>query len=128
MTKNIDPIQLQKIAEAIQQVQHEIRWKSDSAIRHLNTRKKRGHLATDAALSDYHQLIKKIVTTLDADVYLFQYSEDYPTVVTFLEEAHWLVMFSMDGIMETAFVVERPNAYLNKPNVIYLGKLQELLS
>ena len=58
-------------------------------MRHLNTRKKRGHLATDVTLDDYHRLITIVVTTVDADVYLFQYNEDYPTVVTLLAESHW---------------------------------------
>ena len=118
----------QQIAAVIRQVQHEIRWKPGSAARHLRTRKRRGHLSADATLDDYHAIIQDVLTTDEAAVYLFSYDEAYPTVVTLLHKRHWLVMFSLTGVMETAFIVEKPHSYLNKSNVEYMGTLQEVLT
>lgn len=117
----------QEIAAVIRQVQQEIRWKPGSAERHLRTRKKRGHLPPDAILDDYHAIIEEVLTTDEAAVYLFSYDEAYPTVVALLHKRHWLVMFSMAALMETAFIVEKPNSYLKKSNVEYMGTLQEVL-
>ena len=66
----------QQIAAVIRQVQHEIRWKPGSAVRHLRTRKRRGHLPADAILDDYHAIIQEILTTDEAAVYLFSWLPD----------------------------------------------------
>lgn len=116
-----------QIVEAILLVQQTIRWKPGSLQQHLRTRIRRRHLPNNATVADYEAIIQRTLSTNEAKVYLFSYDEDYPTIVTLLEEGHWLVMFSLAGIMETAFVVERPEAYLSKPNVRYIGTLQEVL-
>jgi len=118
----------QQIAKSIRLVQDQIRWKPNSAVRHLKKRKNRGHLETNATLDTYHAIIHQVINAAEAHVYLFHYSEDYPAMVTLLGERHWLVMFSIEGIMETAFMVKRPNTYLNKSNVEYLGTLEEILT
>ncbi|UCH92594.1 MAG: hypothetical protein JSV88_20170 [Candidatus Aminicenantes bacterium] len=48
------------------------------------------------------------------------------TVTAVIQSKHWLVMFSYDGIMESCFVVERPERYLNKPGFEEIGKLEEV--
>ncbi|MBU0510460.1 MAG: hypothetical protein KJ638_02010 [Chloroflexi bacterium] len=41
---------------------------------------------------------------------------------------YWLVMLSMDGFMESAYVVENPRAYLSWPDFEPLGSLSEVLA
>jgi hypothetical protein len=35
-------------------------------------------------------------------------------------------MFSLDGILESAFVIERPERYLSKPGFELIGQLGEV--
>lgn len=117
-----------QIIKAIQLVEKGIRWKPNSASRHLLKRKRRGHLPEDATLADYEYLIRHIVQDTCAKVYLFWYETvSYVTIVSIREENTWLVMFSMDGIMETAFVVERPDKYLSSPDYEYIGSVSEVI-
>lgn len=113
----------------IRQIQSEIRWKPDSAARHLLKRKWRGHLPKDATLDDYERIIRTVLTTDTAYVYLYWHGQDaYPTVVTVLDGKHWLVIFSLDGVLESAFVVKNPEAYLSSPDFESSGLLCEVLA
>jgi len=48
------------------------------------------------------------------------------TVVAAVDTRQWLVMFAYDGVMESAFVVERPERYLSKPGFEWIGSLNEV--
>jgi hypothetical protein len=86
-------------------------------------------LPADATLDDYDRIIYTVLTTDTAHVYLYWHGHDaYPTIVTVLEGNHWLVIFSMDGILESAFVVENPESYLRPPNFEPMGLLYEVLA
>lgn len=50
----------------------------------------------------------------------------YVTMVATVQSRPWLVMFSYDGVMESAFVVERPERYLSKPGFEPIGSLGEV--
>jgi hypothetical protein len=116
------------LPSSIRRVQAEIHWKPESAGRHLHTRRVRGHLPLEATIEDYHGIIRTILTNEKASVYLCWYDEVvFPAVTTKLAGRLWLVMFSLGGIMESAFIVENPNSYLNKPNFEYIGLLSEVL-
>jgi hypothetical protein len=118
-----------QLPAAIRRVRSKIRWKPDSAVRHLLKRKLRGHLPADATLDDYDRIIYTVLTTDTAHVYLYWHGHDaYPTIVTVLEGNHWLVIFSMDGILESAFVVKNPESYLRPPNFEPMGLLYEVLA
>jgi hypothetical protein len=118
-----------QLPTVIRRVQSEIRWKPDSAARHSLKRKLRGHLPADATLDDYNRIIYTILTTETAQVYLYWHGHAaYPAVVTVLHENHWLVIFSMDGVLEAAFVVENPESYLSPPNFESMGLLHEVLT
>jgi hypothetical protein len=120
---------IEQLPAVIRRVQSEIRWKPDSAARHLLKRKLRGHLPADARLDDYHRTIETILTTDTARVYLYWHGHDaYPTVVTVLDGNHWLVIFSWDGVLESAFVVENPSSYLSPPTFEFIGLLCEVLA
>jgi len=93
------------------------------------TRKDWGHLPPEATLEDYHAIIKAVLTDDNARVWLYHHSGNvYPTVVTELGGAVWLVLFDLTGIMETAFVVEQPERYLGHSSFELLGMLSEVLA
>jgi hypothetical protein len=51
----------------------------------------------------------------------------YVVVAAVVGEDHWLVMFDLDGIMETAFVVDRPARYFDREPFEVLGSVDEVL-
>lgn len=73
-------------------------------------------------------MIHTILTNEKSAVYLCWYDAGvFVAVTTKLTGRVWLVMFSLEGILESAFIVENPNSYLNKPNFEYIGLLNEVL-
>ena len=88
----------------------ELHWKPGSSARHLRKRKLRGHLPQTATLQDYEAVIGAIIREWSAQVYRYWYNQvPYATVVSVLNNQHWLVMFAYNGILESAFVVEAPD-------------------
>jgi hypothetical protein len=96
----------------------------------VRTRQKYGHLPPSATLADYEAIIASILAapTTDVYIYIWQQNAIYPTVVSTYQNERWLVMFSLNGIMETAFPPTDPDAYLADSRFRYLGPMQELLS
>jgi len=116
-----------QILEAIQAVQTQVRWKSNSAVQHLRKRKLRGHLPSTATLEDYERIILTVLQDGSAQVYRYWYNHlPYVTVVATVHTQQWLVMFAYDGVLESAFVVERPERYLSKPGFERIGLLSEV--
>jgi hypothetical protein len=116
------------LPSAIRRVQAEIRWRRDSADHHLYKRRLRRHLPLEATIEDYHGIIRTILTNDKASVYLCWYDEGiFPAVTAKLAGRLWLVMFSLDGFMKSAFIIENPGSYLNKPNFEYIGLLSEVM-
>lgn len=118
-----------QIASAIRSVQSQVRWRPGSAARHLLKRKLRGHLPPDAALNDYERTILTVLEDARAQVYIYWHSDmPYVAIVAIVQRHHWLVMFSLDGLMESAYVVKHPDRYLNKPVFEPVGPLSEVLT
>ncbi|MFN8492757.1 MAG: hypothetical protein U0350_34460 [Caldilineaceae bacterium] len=119
----------QQIITAIRIVQASPHWKPGSVERHLSKRILRGHLPIGATVSDYARVIQAVLTTDDAQIYLYWYNESaYITVTAIINTQYWLVMFSLDGAMESAYVVENPERYLNKKEFERIGLLSEILT
>lgn len=120
----------QRVITAIGQLRKEIRWKLGKGIKHVQTRQKYAHLPPSATLADYEAIIASILAAPTADVYVYIWKQNaiYPTVVSAYQNEHWLVMFSLNGLMETAFPPTDPDAYLADSRFRYLGTMQELLS
>lgn len=117
-----------QIAAAIRTVQTDIRWKPGCLDRHLITRKKRNHLPSQATAADYEAMIHQVLTGNANIVYLFHMNGvDYVTIVEPAVQP-WLVMFDLHGLMETAFIVENPQSYLNKREFSQIGTVQRVLS
>lgn len=116
-----------QVVDAILLVQRQICWKPGSANRHLQKRKERGHLTPDTTLAEYEQIIHSVVWNQTAIVYLYVYNNvPYVAVVATIREQPWLTMFGLDGVLETAFMVEYPDSYLGKFD--RLGTLEDVLS
>ncbi len=118
-----------KVADAIRLVQQQIRWKQGSASNHLRKRKRRGHLSSDATQAVYDQVIHSVISDRTSTVYLYNYnSVAYVAVVGIIQRQTWLIMFALDGVLESAYVVERPKLYLSNFAFDRLGTLEEVLS
>lgn len=117
----------QALLQAIRRVRQQVNWPTGSAERHLEKRKSRGHLPATATITDYEHIIQTILQDASAQVYRYWYNRKvYITIAAIIENNVWLVMFSYDGILESAFVVERPERYLSKPGFEQLGQLGEV--
>jgi len=117
-----------QVANAIRQVQFKVRWKSGKALQHLKRRIDYGHLPPDATAEEYETIIIAILSDSLADVFVYTWGDaSYPTVVAEYSGYRWLVMFSLSGIMETAFPPDDPEEYLSDPRFRRLGNLKELL-
>lgn len=118
-----------QIVTAIQSVKLQVNWRPGSAARHLLKRKLRGHLPTEATLSDYEHIIQTVLKEAQAKVYIYRHNDiPYVAVLAVIQSYHWLVMFALDGLMESAYVVENPDAYLGKPVFELIGLLSEVLA
>lgn len=116
-----------QIIEAIEAIGGNIRWKCSSAEGHLQKRIARNHLPESATLEDYEQAIRSVVQDKSAQLFRYWYNgKPYITLVAAVQSRQWLVMFSYDGVMETAFIIERPKQYLNKPGFEEIGFLSEV--
>jgi hypothetical protein len=112
---------------AIRRVQHQVHWKPGKAQQHVAKRRALGHLPRQATVTEYNALIRRIVHTADAEVFVYRWQEtDYPTIVAHVEGVRWLVMVSLEGLMETAFPPALPERYLADPRFTRLGTLEEL--
>jgi hypothetical protein len=106
----------------------QIVWKPNKAESHLAKRIKLGHLPDNSCLETYHKVIKDIVLNTESQVYIFKdNSVLYPSLTGIIKDRLWLVMFDVNGIMETAFPPSNPQKYLQNNPFIYLGTLKELI-
>lgn len=116
-----------QVVAAIRLVQARVRWRSGKDRQHLQKRIALGHLEPGAQLEDYKAVISALVHNADAEVYVYVFDDQiYPVVVGIVGNQCWLAMFSLDGVMETAFPPTDATAYLSNSRFVRLGPLQEL--
>ncbi len=115
-----------QLVQAIQLARAKVRWKPKSALRHLAKRKRQGHLSSNATLADYERVILSALHDATAQVYVYRYRDvPYVAIVATVKARLWLVMISLDGIMESAFVIDVPN-YLLQSTFEKVGILGEM--
>jgi hypothetical protein len=120
-------VQPDLVVEAIRQLWDQVRWKPGKARQHLAKRIALGHLPPEATVADYDALIRRVVQTPTAEVFVYRWGENaYPTVVAEVDGVRWLVMLGMDGIMETTFPPEDAAMYLASPRFTRVGTLEDL--
>lgn len=116
-----------RIRAAIRKARSRVHWKPESAVRHLQKRKLRGHLPPTATLQDYERIILAVLQDGAAQVYRYWYDRiPYVAIVGVVHGQRWLVMFDDDAVLESAFVLERPERYLDKPGFERIGLLGEV--
>jgi len=115
------------IVAAIQALRSQIRWKAGADARHLDKRKRRGHLPPEYTLADYANLIRAILNNDENVVYRYDVADTtYGAVGGVYEGQDWLVIFGLDGIMETAFPPKKLERYLTRRGFVRLGMMREL--
>jgi hypothetical protein len=122
----VDEFNAQVVA-AIRLVQAGVRWKRGKAQQHLQKRVALGHLEPEAQLDDYEAIISALVHNAYSEVYVYVFHDQtYPVVVGTVGNQHWLAIFGLDGVMETAFPPTDATSYLSDSRFVRLGTLQEL--
>lgn len=125
---NFETGEIQSLIKAIILIQSNIKWKPNKAQSHLLKRIKLGHLRKNSSLETYEEIIKKVTLNPESQLYVLQHENSlYPTLTGTIEESLWLVMFGIDGVMETAFPPSNPQKYLSNNSFIYLGKLKDFM-
>jgi hypothetical protein len=115
------------LLKTIKLVREKIIWKPGRGKQHLEKRQRRGHLPKEATLSDYEKLILDILLEKSSRVLLYWYEgTPFVAITGEIEGKTWLVIFDFDGIMESAFVVERPDRYLKKPGFEEICAISEV--
>ena len=117
------------VAEAIRYVQAEIRWKPGKAQAHPQKRIDREHLPPATTLIEYDGIIKTIVLDPEALVYVYEFNQvHYPAVVASYQSRTWLVVFNLEGMMETVFPPDEPDTYFAEPQYRLLGRIKEIIT
>jgi hypothetical protein len=123
----IDEVNRLAVLQAIARVREQIIWKSGKSTSHLLKRIRLGHLPDDANLEQYNAIIAAVVNSPDANVYVYVYGEKiYPTLVANIENKLWIVMISVEGVLETAFPPDLPESYLANSDFVDLSSVKEL--
>ena len=86
------------------------------------------NLSSDATQAEYNQVIHSVISDRTYTVYLYNYNVAHVAVVAIIQRQAWLIMFALDGVLESAYVVERPKLYLSNLAFDRLGTLEEVLS
>lgn len=117
------------VAAAIRTVRAGVQWKPGKDAPHLQKRQAMGHLPVSASLTDYNVLIQSVVYDANGQVFVYRLGQDpYVAIRGNVAGRPWLVIFSMAGIMETAFPPDDIDDYLTQPGFIEIGTIQELLA
>lgn len=120
--------QKERVREAIKSIRLQIQWKPGKDIQHVRTRIHYGHLPPSTTIAEYEAIIRQIAYDNQADVYLYVWEgKAFPTIVSTYQSQCWLVMFGMNGVMETAFPPSDPEDYLADSRFQFLDKLEELI-
>ena len=116
------------IGAAIQALRVQVRWKPGKDTRHLEKRKRRGHLPPEFTVAQYNHLIATILLNDENLVYHCQVSGvSYGAVRGTYDGREWLVIFGLEGVMETAFPPGRIEQYITLHGFVLLGKIKEVL-
>lgn len=117
------------VAEAIQRVKAEVRWKPGKGVLHLQKRKDMGHLPANASLSEYNSLIRAVVQDSQGRVFAYRLGmQVYVAIRSNVAGRPWLAIFSLVGILETAFPPDDIEAYLAQPGFTEIGTVEEMLA
>lgn len=106
-------------------------WKQRGlAESHLAKRIKRNHVPSDWTLREYEGKIVELVKESNSQVYRYHqegFKQDY---YVFGDGKQWITILGQDGMMETAFPLDKPSDYRNyltlDKGYTYLGTVKEV--
>jgi len=81
-----------------------LKWKTGKDLKHLRTRKEYGHIPDDFSLSDYENVILKIMNGKENDVFLYFLRGFIKDYIVF-GDGEWIVIIGEDALMETCFPI-----------------------
>jgi hypothetical protein len=111
-----------KVAEAIRKVRAQVEWKPGKGGVHLEKRRALGHLSANASLAEYDALIQTVVHNPQARVFVYRVRTSlYVAVQGNAMGRSWLIIFSLTGLMETAFPPDDIDAYVAQPGFTEIG-------
>lgn len=115
-------------AAALRALQERIRWKPGKAAAHLAKRKALGHLPLDCSVEEYEDLIRRVVHGEEHLVYVYSFGVvRYYAVRGSVEGVEWLVIFTKEGVVETAFPPGAMEEYLAKRGFVLVGTVREMV-
>lgn len=114
-------------AAVLRALQERIQWKPGKATAHLAKRKALGHLPFECSVEEYENLIRQVVHRLEHQVYVYAFGAmRYYAVRGSVEGVEWLVIFTKEGLMETAFPPDAMEEYLAKRGFALVGTVREM--
>ena len=99
---------IQKIIDSM--IANRPQWKLGKLETHLEKRKRQGQIPQNWTAEDYNDFIIEIVTNPDVEVYRYWLPSFQKSYVVF-GLPKWVVIVGEDGIMETAFEIDREDYY-----------------
>ncbi len=86
------------------------KWKPNKLLSHLEKRKRQGQIPPDWTADDYNNWIIRIVTDDSTEIYRYWLPHFQKKYLVF-GLPNWIVIVGDDGIMETAFEIDRQSYY-----------------
>jgi hypothetical protein len=118
----------QAAAQAIRLLRRHVQWKPRRDTQHLEKRKIMGHLPDEVTMDDYNMRISAVLNDPSSQVYHYPFgSRDYYAVSGEVRNVTWLVIFGVDGILETAFPPDDLTDYLMRRGFVLLGQMGEMV-
>lgn len=116
------------VAQAIRLAQSDIRWKPGKDVEHLQRRIKLAQLPATTTLAEYEMLIQRSLSDPAAAIYIyFHNGVAYPVVIAPWLDQRWAVILTLQGVMETAFMLWNPEDYIERRSLVYVGRLEEVV-
>jgi len=126
--KILSSTELERLIDALKGLREKVQWKPGKDIAHLNKRRRMGHLAQDATLAEYVNIVAELVHNGQSVVYLYEVREKhYYAVSGFIHDRIWLVIFGTKGLMETAFPPMDIEDYAERRGFVLLGQIEEVM-
>jgi len=126
--KILSSAELERLIDALKGLREKVKWKPGKDIAHLNKRRRMGHLAQDATLAEYVNIVAELVHNGQSVVYLYEVREKhYYAVSGFIHDRIWLVIFGTKGLMETAFPPMDIEDYAERRGFVLLGQIEEVM-
>lgn len=119
---------MEEAAAALRRLQKRIRWKPGKSAAHLAKRKALGHLPLECSVEEYEHLIRRVVHGEEHRVYAYSFGDvRYYAVKGAVEGVEWLVIFTKEGVVETAFPPDAMEEYLAKRGFPLIGTVREVV-